>query len=59
MTLKYYQKEWQAVVMKKKKQVVNSFLISGNKFRLIFKYFSHDLNAVQIAELNRQSINKY
>ena len=45
-----------------KKQVCNSFPYLEKKFREIIKYFSIDLNAVQIKELtglSRQTINKY
>jgi transposase-like protein len=48
--------------MKRKNKYVNRSRISEKKFRLIIKYFSLDLNAVQIAELtglSRQSTNKY
>ena len=45
-----------------KKQVCNSFPYLEKQFREIIKYFSIDLNAVQIKELtglSRQTINKY
>jgi transposase-like protein len=48
--------------MKKKNKYVNRSRVSEKKFREIIKYFSVDLNAVQIAELtglSRQSINQY
>ena len=46
----------------KKNKYVNRSRISEKKFREIIKYFSLDLNAVQIKELtglSRQTINKY
>ena len=48
--------------MKAKNKYVNRSRISKKKFREIIKYFSLDLNAVQIKELtglSRQRINKY
>ena len=48
--------------MKAKNKYVNRSRISEKKFREIIKYFSLDLNAVQIKELtglSRQTINKY
>jgi len=48
--------------MKRKNKYVIRSRISEKKFREIIKYFSVDLNAVQMAELtglSRQSINKY
>ncbi len=48
--------------MKVKNKYVNRSRISEKKFREIIKYFSLDLNAVQIKELtglSRQTINKY
>ena len=44
------------------KKYINRSHVSEKKFRLIIKYFSLDLNTVQIAkltELSRQSINKH
>ena len=46
----------------KKNKCVNCSRILEKKFRLIIKYFSLDLNAVQVTELtglSRLSINKY
>ncbi len=46
----------------KKNKYVNRSRISEKRFREIIKYFSLDLNAVQIKELtglSRQTINKY
>ncbi len=46
----------------KKNKYVNRSRISEKKFREIIKYFSLDLNAVQIKELtglSRQTNNKY
>jgi transposase len=48
--------------MTKKNKYYNRSRISEVKFREIIKYFSLDLNAVQISKLtnlSRQSINKY
>ena len=48
--------------MKIKNNDVNCSCILEKKFKLIIKYFSLDLNTVQIAELtglSRKSINKY
>ncbi|SHN90854.1 Mobile element protein [Bathymodiolus heckerae thiotrophic gill symbiont] len=48
--------------MKVKNKYVNRSRIPEKKFREIIKYFSLDLNAVQIKELtglSRQTINKY
>ena len=48
--------------MKVKNKYVNRSRISEKKFREIIKYFSLDLNAVQIKELtglSRQTVNKY